>query len=223
YVHLAKHNEEYNCTHPWASVSGWLSGHPYITVTENTYITCPESRLKLILSYKEEPYFGSPKFQIEGKIFRYDPIADLSKAMRDFKKVPDADVVATVWGQWNGKIYAKLHGREGLLLDIQASETAVKIAPALEEQAVNESRKLWHVVAEAINAKEYARATKLKRDIEDEARKVRQAKGGVHESKFFDFKMPVLSTDKDVPADKCRELGKPYLKEGVTLGCDKAA
>ncbi|KAI8606983.1 hypothetical protein BC830DRAFT_236409, partial [Chytriomyces sp. MP71] len=32
YVHLAKHNEEYNCTHPWASVSGWLSGHPYITV-----------------------------------------------------------------------------------------------------------------------------------------------------------------------------------------------
>ncbi|KAI8620345.1 hypothetical protein BC830DRAFT_554565 [Chytriomyces sp. MP71] len=221
YVHIAKHNEEYNCTHPWASVSGWLSGHPYITVTDSTYITCPESKLKLILSYKEEPFFGSPKFQMEGKIFRYDPVADRSKPIRDLKKVPDADVVATVWGQWNGKIYARLHGREGLLLDILASESTVKIVPHLEKQAANESRKLWHLVAEAIHAKEYAQATKLKRDIEDEARKVRQVKGGVHESKFFDFKVPVLSTEKDVVADTCWETGKPYLKAGVSLEFDK--
>ncbi|KAJ3401346.1 hypothetical protein HDU80_006091 [Chytriomyces hyalinus] len=220
YVNLNKWNEEYNCSYPWASVAGWISGNPYITVSEVTTVVCEESKLKCILHYKDEPYFGSPKFAVEGKIFRYDPVLDRTKPIKDLKKIPDADVVATIWGQWNGKMYAKLNGQqEGLLLDLQASVTAEKRTPSIDDQAENESRRIWEHVSNAIHAKDFAQATKLKREIEDEYRKIRAQNGSAHESKYFDFKVPVLCANKDtVEEGLMRERGKPYLKEGISLG-----
>ncbi|KAI9350758.1 hypothetical protein BDR26DRAFT_851454 [Obelidium mucronatum] len=224
YITLGKHNEEYNCTYPWASVSGWITGNPYITVSEITTVTCPASKLMCVLHYKDEPYFGAPKFAVEGKIFRYDPASapppkSSSSYYKDLlKKVPEKDVLATIHGQWNGKVYAKLTStkKEGLLFDLQASETHEKIVPPLEKMGDYESRKLWHKVAEAIHAKDFNLATKLKRDIEDEHRKLRAARGGDnHVSRFFEFKTPIITDESVVDASLLVERGKPYLKEEV--------
>ncbi|CAG8700097.1 163_t:CDS:2, partial [Scutellospora calospora] len=55
YINLAKRdNEEYLLTHPVASVQGWLKLSLYIAVGECCIITCPKTKLKTILEYKEE-------------------------------------------------------------------------------------------------------------------------------------------------------------------------
>ncbi|CAG8716385.1 17179_t:CDS:2, partial [Dentiscutata heterogama] len=55
YINLAKRdNEEYLLTHPVASVQGWLKASLYITVSESCIVTCPKTKLKAILEYKEE-------------------------------------------------------------------------------------------------------------------------------------------------------------------------
>lgn len=47
-------NEEYLLTHPVASVQGWLKASLYIVVSESCIVTCPKTKLKAILEYKEE-------------------------------------------------------------------------------------------------------------------------------------------------------------------------
>lgn len=46
--------EEYLCTHPTASIAGILKGDLYITVSDETVISCPRTKLKAVLTYKEE-------------------------------------------------------------------------------------------------------------------------------------------------------------------------
>ncbi|KAJ3107307.1 hypothetical protein HDU97_004446 [Phlyctochytrium planicorne] len=250
YVKLEQRgDEEYNMTYPWASINGWLSGRPYITVSETTVVTCPKTKLKCVLLYKDEPYFTAPKFAVEGKIFRYDPEADAQKTERERKeseklnKIPEKDVLATIWGSWNGKIHARL-GSSGanastsslrtsvsslkreseeatLLLDIQASVTAEKLVRPLEEQEPNESRKLWKDVTDAILAKDYNAATRLKRQIEDGQRALKgEREKGLkqgYEIRYFDFKVPVGTPEAKVEPGMAFERGKPYLKPGVDI------
>ena len=55
YVNLEKRdNEEYLLTHPVAAIHGWLKGSLYIVVGEACIVTCPKTKLKAILEYKEE-------------------------------------------------------------------------------------------------------------------------------------------------------------------------
>ncbi|CAG8700230.1 12445_t:CDS:2, partial [Racocetra persica] len=100
YINLAKRdNEEYLLTHPVASIQGWLKASLYIVVGESCIVTCPKTKLKAILEYKEERWIGKPKFAIEGKIFRYDPHNDDIKKL---KNIDDKDVVAEISGSWRG-------------------------------------------------------------------------------------------------------------------------
>ncbi|KAJ3106773.1 hypothetical protein HDU96_008121 [Phlyctochytrium bullatum] len=236
YVHLEQRdNEEYNMTYPWASINGWLTGRPYITVSETTVVTCPKTKLKCVLLYKDEPYFAAPKFAIEGKVYHYDPEAEAGKSEKERReseklaKIPDSAVVATIWGSWNGKIYAQMGNiktppadpSKHLLIDIGGSVAAEKMVRPIEEQAPYESRRLWKAVTDAIEAKDYAAATKNKRAIEDHQRRVaaEREKGTMtpFEVKFFDFKVAPGTPAHNVSADLQFERGKPYLKEGVQL------
>ena len=55
YINLAnRNNEEYLLSHPVASIQGWLKASLYISVSENCIVTCPKTKLKAILEYKEE-------------------------------------------------------------------------------------------------------------------------------------------------------------------------
>eukprot|EP00842_Homolaphlyctis_polyrhiza_P004801 jgi/Hompol1/5321/HPOL_000765-RA len=141
YITLKEHNEVYNITHPWATVHGWITGSPYIVVTDQTVVLCPETGLKAILEYKEESFFGRPKFAVVGKIFKYNYEKDrhlTDKQRKDgekLNKIPDADVLCTITGAWNGKITYRLSGskEDVLLFDMNASEIMPKIVRPLEQ------------------------------------------------------------------------------------------
>lgn len=113
-IMLNQRQEEYNLTHPWAQISGWLSGSLYIACGDQCVITCPKTNLKCIIEYKEESMFGRPKFAIEGKLFRYDAYKEAMMSVGERKqheklsKIPSEAVVATLHGVWNGKVYFKL-------------------------------------------------------------------------------------------------------------------
>jgi hypothetical protein len=49
-------DEEYQLTHPCAHVTGFISlkFHPYVTVSDDSVITCPKTKLKAILKYVDE-------------------------------------------------------------------------------------------------------------------------------------------------------------------------
>ncbi|KAJ3178044.1 hypothetical protein HDU87_003822 [Geranomyces variabilis] len=225
YITLQTHaNEEYNIQHPWASVTGWLSGSPYVIVGERAVITCPRSGLKCVLEYKDEPTFGKPRFAIEGKVFTYDYAADAALSEKERKerekisKIPDAAVVARLTGQWNGQIHvtektaAAAAAAQRLLFDMGESEPAVKQTLPLADQHPMESRRIWEKVTAALLAKDSNTATDEKRVIEDRQRKEAaelEAAGRSFDSFFFEFKGP---RDAKPGPPVNMDVGKPYLK-----------
>ncbi|KAJ3158787.1 hypothetical protein HDU86_002468 [Geranomyces michiganensis] len=230
FITLQSHNnEEYNIQHPWASVTGWLSGSPYVIVGDRAVITCPRSGLKCVLEYKDEPTFGKPRFAIEGKVFTYDYAADAALGEKERKerekigKIPDAGVVARLSGQWNGQIHvtevggsaaAAAAAQPRLLFDMRDSEPAVKQVLPPADQHPMESRRIWAKVTEALLKKDSNTATDEKRVIEERQRKEAaelEAAGKNFDSYFFEFKG--LRDAKPGPPVNM-DVGKPFLKQG---------
>ncbi|KAI8916574.1 hypothetical protein DFJ77DRAFT_489370 [Powellomyces hirtus] len=223
FITLQSHdNEEYNIQHPWASVTGWLSGSPYVVVGERAVITCPKSGLKAVLEYKDEPTFGKPKFAVEGKIFKYDFASDKAYSEKDRKerekigKIPDAEVLCRLTGQWNGQITATEAGSTAtrLLFDMNESTPAPKQVLSLDDQHPMESRKIWAPVTAALLQKDSNTATSEKRIIEDRQRAAAaelEKAGKTFDSWFFDFKGP-RDAKPGPPVDM--DCGKPFMKEG---------
>lgn len=98
-------NEEYRLTHPAASLAGMLRGSLSITVADTCYVTCPKTRIKVILHYLEEGWLGKTQNRVLGVIFNYDPDKD-NKAK--IKEVPEKDVLARIEGCWQDKVYYTL-------------------------------------------------------------------------------------------------------------------
>ena len=95
-------NEEYQMTHPFAQLGGFLRGSLHITVADVCYITCPKTRLKVILDYLDEGWLGKAQNKVVGVIYRYDPENDRISKLKD---VPREDIVARVGGCWKDKLY----------------------------------------------------------------------------------------------------------------------
>jgi hypothetical protein len=77
-----------------------------------------------------------------------------------------------------------------------------KICPEPHEQLDNESRKTWAKVTEAIYAKDYAKATQLKQDIEERQRQ----KAALRKEKDIQFKPRFFE-------DMHQNTGQPHLSE----------
>ncbi|RIB09187.1 oxysterol-binding protein [Gigaspora rosea] len=201
YINLAKRdNEEYLLTHPVASVQGWLKASLYITVGESCIVTCPKTKLKAILEYKDERWIGKPKFAIEGKIFRYDPNNDDIKKL---KSVDDKDVVAEIYGSWRGQVHAtRLDNKKtNLIVDLSELAPVPKIVKPIAKQGPLESRRVWRSVSAALFQKDYSKATKEKVAIEDRQRQLAaEAKTRKEEFDSVYFKLPVAD-------------GRPELKD----------
>jgi len=143
-------------------------------VSDSCYVTCPKTRLKVILQYLEEGWIGKVQNKVEGVIFNYDPDNDIYTKIKD---VPNEDIVGRIEGAWVDKIFYSL-GSEPfkdamekiLLIDINPLSSIPKIVPPMEEQLPNESRRFWSRVTEAIMNKQYSHATALKHEIEEKQR-----------------------------------------------------
>lgn len=211
-------NEEYQLTHPAAYLSGLLRGSLYVSVADICYITCPKTRLKVILQYLEDGWVGRAQNRVEGIIFRYDPDNDNKMKIKD---VPAADVLARISGCWREQVYYTLTNsvsssgsstnsnstlreqqQKQLLIDLDPLLPVEKVVPPEESQLSNESRKFWSGVTRAILNKQYSQATKLKQEIEDRQR----AKAAAREAAKEKWQ-PRFFTGATTP------LGKPTLTE----------
>ncbi|KAF2732816.1 hypothetical protein EJ04DRAFT_578122 [Polyplosphaeria fusca] len=175
FIELQKHNnEQYQLTHPAAYLGGLLRGSLSVSVADSCFVTCAQTKTKVILEYLEEGWLGRSQNKVVGVIFKYDPNNDTKTKIKD---VSDKDVLGRVEGCWQDKVYYTL-GKEPfskasekiLLLDLNPLFPVPKIVPPMDEQLPNESRKFWDGVTSAIVNKQYSLATTLKQEIEDKQR-----------------------------------------------------
>lgn len=192
-------DEQYQLTHPAAHLGGLLrgtvlndlgdwkliaTGSLSVTVADSCYISCPKTRLKVILEYLEEGWLGRTQNKVAGVIFNYDPENDTKTKI---KEVAESDIVGRVEGSWMDKVYYTL-GKEPfakssekiLLLDLNPLTPVPKIIPPIDAQLKNESLRFWDGVTKAIKEKKFNLATTLKTELEEKQRekaKERKDKG----------------------------------------------
>ncbi|KAB2576318.1 putative oxysterol binding protein [Lasiodiplodia theobromae] len=206
-------DEQYQLTHPAAHLGGLLRGSLSVTVADICYITCPKTKIKVILHYLEEGWLGKTQNKVEGVIFTYDPEKDDKTRIRD---VPDKDVLARIEGCWHDKIYYSIGSQpvskaaeKILLIDVGPLFPVPKIIPPEEAQLPNESRKFWGGVTEAIVTKQYALATTRKQELEERQRE----KAAVRKEKEAEWQPRFFSNATDAN-------GKPDLTEEGRLALD---
>jgi oxysterol-binding protein-related protein 9/10/11 len=176
FINLTKRDEEYQLTHPVASLSGLLKGSLYIAVADTCFITCKKTRIKVILTYQEEGWLGRAQNKVVGVVYRYDPDNDKYSRVKD---VPDKEVLAKIEGSWQEQIFYWLAGDKKaekdpsarqLLMDVSPLMPVPKICPPPEDQLVNESRTFWKDLTVAIQEKRYGDANRIKQNIEQAQR-----------------------------------------------------
>lgn len=93
--------EKYQLTHPAAHLGGLLRGSLSVSVSDTAYITCPKTKIKVILNYVEEGWLGRTTNKVDGVVFRYDPENDDKTRVQD---VPEEDILARLGGPWKEKV-----------------------------------------------------------------------------------------------------------------------
>ena len=106
-IQKKRDNEEYQLTHPVAHLGGILRGSLSVTVADQCFITCPQTKIKVILHYVEESWLGKTQNKVNGAIFHYDPDNDRTTRLKD---VPEKDILARLEGSWHDQVYYSLAG-----------------------------------------------------------------------------------------------------------------
>lgn len=96
-----RNNETYQLTHPAAHLGGIFRGALSVSVGDMAYITCPQTKLKVILNYYDEGWLRGSTNMVEGIVFKYDPENDNKTRIRD---VPEEDILVRLKGPWKEKI-----------------------------------------------------------------------------------------------------------------------
>ncbi|EPY54296.1 oxysterol binding protein [Schizosaccharomyces cryophilus OY26] len=212
YVRL-KHrdNEEYLCTHPSASVGGILRGSLHINMQDSTYITCPRTRIKAIITYVEERWLGKPRSLVEGVVFRYDPENDCYDTI---KSVPSDCIMATFKGNWRNCIFYNLAGdsESKVLVDLNELDLVHKRCPPLSKQFPYESRKIWFPVTQNIVGKRYSQATKAKQEIEEQQRQ----EAATRTESNIEWKPRYFIADNENGHPTLTEAGKKVLEDTLS-------
>ncbi|PWY99613.1 hypothetical protein BCV70DRAFT_110124 [Testicularia cyperi] len=189
--------EEYQITHPTASINGMLRGSLWVAICDSLYVTCrggqrqdDGSRLRAIVEYKDESWITKAKYALEGVIYEYGPNDDPDE-YTSLKQVPQDRVLATFEGSWKGKITYKRKGDKDsrLLINLNDMDPIPKWVRPIEAQEDMESRKIWEPVTSAILAKKYGEATKQKQEIEQMQRNAaaeRKRKNETFVPRFFE-------------------------------------
>ena len=71
-------------------------------------MTCPKTRIKVILQYLEDGWAGRSQNRLEGVIFRHNPGDNDTTKM---KSVPRGDILAKIHGSRHQQIYYTLTRR----------------------------------------------------------------------------------------------------------------
>lgn len=110
--------EEYQITHPTASINGLLRGSLWAAICDSMTVTCRGSqagkRLRTIVEYKDESWLTKAKYALDGIVYEYDhdvnDADDAAEEYKTIKSVPSDKIVAVIEGSWKGKISWKRKG-----------------------------------------------------------------------------------------------------------------
>ncbi|WRT64457.1 uncharacterized protein IL334_001389 [Kwoniella shivajii] len=217
--------EEYQITHPSASVNGILKGSYYGTISDQIQINCrggekSKTKLRALIDYKDESWIGKPRFLLDGVIYRYIVGNELEEGWTKPKQVPADKIVANVEGSWMKEVRYKLKGSKEwkTLLDLDLLALIPKDVRPLEEQDEQESRRLWDPVTQQLVGKNWGEATRQKQVIEQQQRDkaaARKAKGEDHQSRFFE-------ADYEDGRPKLSQEGKKAIEQEMTRLSAKA-
>lgn len=230
-------DEEYQLTHPAAHLGGLMRGSLSVTVADTCFITCPKSKMKVILHYLEESWLGRAQNKVLGVIYTYDPQNDNKTRIKD---VPERDVLARLEGSWTDQIHFTLPASRvnlsqqqtsvsirhivnttqepQLLVDLNPLFPTPKIVPPESSQLPNESQRFWLAVTAAIRNKQFGQATKLKQELEERQReKAAERVQRNHEWKPRFFTQPVTESGRPELTDDGREALRGLQAEDWTL------
>lgn len=174
FITLPEREEEYQISHPTATIAGLLRGSPYVTIGEQCFITCRaknKRNLRAIISYSEESWLLKPKFLCEGVIYDYGEEGDEAEYTKA-KHVPAEKILATFSGNWRGEITYSLppSATSKTLIDLTPLAIIPKSVAPLEVQAESETQKVWAEVTKALLNKDWSNATKAKQVVEQTQR-----------------------------------------------------
>lgn len=226
FIDLQKRDhEQYQLTHPAAHLGGLLRGSLSVTVGDWCFVTCAKTKIKTILHYLEEGWLGKTQNKMEGIIFNYDPENDDKTRIKD---VPEKDILVRLTGNWKDKVYytvAPNFDKQILIIDLEPLVVTSKTLPPMEQQLPNESLKFWSGVTEAINSRQFSRATTLKQELEERQRekaKQREEAGTSWQPRFFTGSVTPLGrpelTDDGRETLKKLQQGEWEIKESEITG-----
>ncbi|MCJ1294263.1 hypothetical protein MMC34_005821 [Xylographa carneopallida] len=219
-----RNNEEYQLTHPAAHLGGLLRGSLSVTVSDICFVTCPKSKLKVILHYIEEGWLGKVQNKVVGVMYRYNPETDRITKIKD---VPEKDVLGRIEGCWHDQVFYTLTGSKEpvILVDLKPLFPVPKIIPPEVDQLPKESRRFWHDVTAAIHNRQYGVATKLKTELEERQREkvvMRRDQNAEWKPRFFTGSVTPVGkpelTEEGKLALKGLHEGNYRLQESLVTG-----
>lgn len=189
---------EYDITMPSMYARGILFGKMILELGDSSIVRNETTGLSCEVEFKTKGFFGGSYNAVGGKI-----------------KGPKGDV-GELSGHWHDMMELQRKGTKGreTLFDASTARVVQKAVSPEDQQAPNESRRLWTKVTAAIKAKDLEAATDAKSAIEEaqrEAARQRDASGETFKPRFFkptgkngewrpDFKLPAGDPKTQVEA-----------------------
>lgn len=186
FVKLPDRHEEYEITHPTATVTGLIRANPYVVITDCAYITCRSAqkrRFRTIINYVDESWVGKAKFALEGVIYELQETDDPNQWTK-IKQVPSDQIWCKFSGSWRGVVSYTMTeqsprtsgasqeqgNKTRELVDLSSLKPLPKTVKPESSQTEMESRKFWTSLTSLIQAQNFAEATKVKQNIEQHQR-----------------------------------------------------
>lgn len=186
---LGEHDEFYTMTQPNVYCRGILFGKLKYELGDQMVVRCEKTGFEANIEFKTKGFISGAYDVIDGVI----------------KRISDGETLATVSGKWNEVMEIKPKKGELIVMDTSKSMIHRPLVKPLDQQAENESRKLWQKTIDALEERDHAVATEEKFKVEEAQRvkaKERQENGEEFVPALFkevDDVVPyVLKADLDV-------------------------
>ncbi|KAG2188419.1 hypothetical protein INT44_001172 [Umbelopsis vinacea] len=173
---LSRNSEAYDITFPNAYAKGIVIGTMHFEIGGHSTVQCKASDLVCNLDFKTTGLFHSHMNRVHGHI----------------KQLSTGHTLYEITGGWDDKLYIKntQTKEEKLLLDVNVLHRHELIVEPEERQELNESRRCWSLVTQALNAGDMDTATQEKYNIEERQRQegdLREQSKKAWSPKYFDL------------------------------------
>ncbi|KAF9577643.1 Oxysterol binding protein, partial [Lunasporangiospora selenospora] len=191
-VTLPGFKEHYLVTLPSLNIRGMVTGRPFVELSGSTYIVSSTGLLATI-EYSTRGYFSGERHSFKATL----------KSLED-----DDDLFYTAQGVWKGvsNFTDMKTGETKLFFDSNSDQSVPPEIVSVSEMGALESHKLWANVTNAINARDYATASREKTQIEEAQRalaRARKEKGETQADALVVFEL--VEEDSD-------ETGKMFVE-----------